>query len=405
MNRRLHRLSPLAILILAAALYPSCNGEDSSSLLDIPVVIDAASPAWSADPPFALSAVVTKAGSGDAVGEAVSVSVEVLKVGPLENNQSFTIPASRSTADPKLFEADAVAAGPFHPNQQVRFRWSATAPIGGETTELGATDTAEFQIDADTCDSDAESYLREMHAAVVDSFDGMTTLGEIFAQGYVLNNHGYASLDGLGVTFVHPNPVFAVEMPEVLAFKPADGSNVTDNTSCAGTCVLGVLGPCLCSACDSCKDEPYELIGWFYGVFAFDPEVPRPVEGCIPHHYWFLHEAGWHTASGGMMLDPTPEAALDPAPVDCPTAASLCASTDRYHPRVWDLHFWVNREAMEEEGTSAVLPRVAIYNTDGEGNLIPGGGLNAPTTAPSDAFPEGQCMFFYSELGCDGAPG
>ncbi len=405
MSWRPSRALPVLAALLLTTLLPSCGGNDLGPLADIPAVIEAAPPSWSAEPPHTLSATVTRAGSGDAVADNVAVVVEILKVGPLEHNESFSVPASRSDSDPLVFTADAGTAAPFHPNQEIRFRWSAGAEIGGEQTELGATEIAAFHVDSDTCTSDVDSYLRAMHQTVFDRFGGITTLGEIFAEGYILNNHGYATINGMGVSFVHPNPVFQVGTPELLMFRAAPGSDLLDNTSCAATCALGqVLPPCVCQPCDSCADEPYEFVGWAYGSFAFDPDVPRPVRGCIPHHYWFLHEAGWHTGDGGMLLDPTPGAALDPPPIACPDANLMCASPDRYHPRVWDLHFWVDSEAMAAEGTSAVRPRAAIFNTDSAGNLTPTGGLAAPTTFPSDDFPEGQCMFFYTELGCDGEP-
>jgi len=112
--------------------------------------------------------------------------------------------------------------------------------------------------------------------------------------------------------------------------------------------------------------NPYTLVGWAYLV-EYDPSHPEPpaqtqpgFAKCIPKQDWLIHEAGFHLFDGG--FQPTPGVA-PPGPALPPTAFL-------WHPRLWDLHVWVNL---------CGSPRVGYLDQLPDGRLVSGAGHSAPT--------------------------
>ncbi len=84
------------------------------------------------------------------------------------------------------------------------------------------------------------------------------------------------------------------------------------------------------------EDGPYRLAGW--GYFAtYVPGSEPPARRCIEPHEWFVHEAGWHTTDGGMIL--TPGAEREPPR---PTGVGVFF----WHPQTWDIHFWAGEDGV-----------------------------------------------------------
>ena len=94
-------------------------------------------------------------------------------------------------------------------------------------------------------------------------------------------------------------------------------------------------------------NNPYTFIGVAHTQL-YDPDE-RPIMGCIPSDAWFVHEAGYHINSGQMFITPPT------APGDgiVPGSANMLvrpppprpAQRMLWHPRLWDLHVWINPAA------------------------------------------------------------
>jgi hypothetical protein len=106
------------------------------------------------------------------------------------------------------------------------------------------------------------------------------------------------------------------------------------------------------------EDGPYRLIGWGY-IAPYVPNSPPPVRKCVAESEWLVHEAGWHTLDGGMLL--TPNAAAEPPR---PPGVGIHI----WHPQFWDVHFWiVNGEPVisfnnpKDPGGGVELPEGSFY--------------------------------------------
>lgn len=98
-------------------------------------------------------------------------------------------------------------------------------------------------------------------------------------------------------------------------------------------------------------DGPYHLVGWAY-LAPFDPKGP-PLRRCIDSSEWFVHDAGWHLKDGSMVA--TPDATVEPP------RPTLAVPINTWHPKQWDLHFWINDDG---------VPTIGFANPH-----APGGGL------------------------------
>jgi hypothetical protein len=151
-------------------------------------------------------------------------------------------------------------------------------------------------------------------------------------------SHGHVVIAGGGVVAVD-NVEALAPLPPVLLYAPSPATTPEDWLDFDGA------------------DGPYTLAGWAY--FAPHGPQPPPMLECIAPREWFVHEAGWHLRDGDMLL--TPDTPLEEPPA--PEGIDVLF----WHPRVWDIHFWV-----EEEGP----PAVALDNPNGRP-----GGLELPDGA------------------------
>jgi hypothetical protein len=99
---------------------------------------------------------------------------------------------------------------------------------------------------------------------------------------------------------------------------------------------------------DEFPDRPYRLAGWAYAQTQRDVRR-RPSLRCVPSKHWFVHEAGFHLGNGGFLpTPPAPERVRGETRVvvmaDTANAVALGRSPGRpvWHPRIWDLHFWID---------------------------------------------------------------
>jgi hypothetical protein len=102
-------------------------------------------------------------------------------------------------------------------------------------------------------------------------------------------------------------------LPPLLLYAPAATSSPAD--------WLDFDGP----------DGPYRLVGWGY-LAPYEEGRPPPSRPCIDAREWSLHEAGWHTRDGGMLL--TPGVAAEPPPPETDVGVYF------WHPRAWSIHYW-----------------------------------------------------------------
>jgi hypothetical protein len=171
----------------------------------------------------------------------------------------------------------------------------------------------------------------------LDSLEKAVQPGEPLA-GWRLS-HGHVVLASAGAVAVD-NPRAKAPMPPLLLYAPSPLSSPADWLDFDGA------------------DGPYRLIGWAY--FApYEPGAEPPSRPCIAASEWFIHEAGWHLMDGGMLV--TPDATAEPP------RPQLKVGIDFWHPRVWDIHFWIG-----EDG----VPTISFANPK-----APGGGLHLPEGA------------------------
>lgn len=99
------------------------------------------------------------------------------------------------------------------------------------------------------------------------------------------------------------------------------------------------------------------LTGWGYtGFFAGNP--PAPVRPSVPADAWFGHWAGWHTADGGMVMEPGTSMVI--TPVCNPLVHGLTCLSDglQYrHNQFWDVHVF-------RDLTGVSLPRIGMLTSD-----------------------------------------
>jgi hypothetical protein len=140
-------------------------------------------------------------------------------------------------------------------------------------------------------------------------------------------SHGLVVIDGGGAVPVD-NLAAKDPLPPLLLYEPSPTSSPDD--------WLDFDGP----------DGPYRLVGW--GEIApYRPGSGPPHLPCIAKSEWLVHEAGWHLMDGGMLL--TPKATAAPAHPEHQSSGYF------WHPRAWDLHFWIGADG---------VPDVSFHNPD-----------------------------------------
>lgn len=169
-------------------------------------------------------------------------------------------------------------------------------------------------------------------------FLGPAHLGPVSLQGQGVSYARQATVGGQVV------PIFAKDVtvlspgdPDLLLYapRPRVANESADDYLAAIT--------------DQFPDAPYTLLGVAYGA-SHKSATRRPRLGCVPSDQWFVHEAGYHQADGGFEATPPTESVLGeiavfsggvimgmpPAWAPSPTEPSPV-----WHPRLWDLHFWI----------------------------------------------------------------
>lgn len=155
--------------------------------------------------------------------------------------------------------------------------------------------------------------------------------------GYPAPTHGMASLGRIGFSMARTGVAMGTSrvrfgVPDLLMYAPRPRR--VNETRAAYRRALT----------DQFPDPPYRLIGWVHA----QPQTStqrRPRLGCVPSKHWFLHEAGYHQPDGGFLPTPprlrerfvgetlvrTQQDILRPNPF-----------SGIWHPRIWDLHLWVD---------------------------------------------------------------
>ena len=100
---------------------------------------------------------------------------------------------------------------------------------------------------------------------------------------------------------------------------------------------------------DFIPDGHYRLAGWAYAETQRGVRR-RPSFRCVPPKHWFLHQAGFHLDNGGFLPTPPPQDTVCGENrvvlmTDTVNAGALGTSTRQlvWHPRIWDLHMWIDR--------------------------------------------------------------
>lgn len=152
-------------------------------------------------------------------------------------------------------------------------------------------------------------------------------------------SHGLVVLASAGAVGVD-NIEARDPMPQLLLYAPSPSTSPDDWLDFDGS------------------DGPYRLVGWAY-LAPYEPGSEPPSRPCIAASEWMIHEAGWHLLDGGMLV--TPDAATEPPRPQ--TDAGILF----WHPRVWDIHFWIGDDG---------VPTISFANPN-----APGGGLHLPEDA------------------------
>jgi len=172
--------------------------------------------------------------------------------------------------------------------------------------------------------------------------------------GYLdTGTHGFVSIRQQGIAIPTPFGIAGAALdgikegsPDLLLYRAVNQVN-------APVLATRTATP---SSIDCLSDARYQLVGWAYGGL-YDPNK-RPSLPGIPSNAWFVHEAGFHLYNGGMTLTPPTEGFLGqrsdgllpppgtniiPAPAALPFFPPRCDAANMiWHPRVWDLHVWLN---------------------------------------------------------------
>lgn len=231
---------------------------------------------------------------------------------------------ARCAAGLALVVALTVALGPGAPAQP-----RAAAPAPSETGCTSAQRRAALR--------GLQSAILEMAPGRVESLGTATQQGGPLA-GWQLS-HGHVVLASAGGVAVD-NVGMRGPMPLVLLYAPSPSSEPEAWLDWDG------------------EDGPYHLVGWSH-IAPWTPDSTPPSRWCLLEGEWLVHEAGWHTKDGGMVL--TPEATGEPSRPD------MKAGVHFWHPRAWAIHLWVGDDG---------LPTVAFHNP-----RAAGGGLHLPEGA------------------------
>jgi hypothetical protein len=162
-------------------------------------------------------------------------------------------------------------------------------------------------------------------------------------RGYTVPTHLMVSLRNMGFTMAKTEVASGANTvrfgpPDLAMYAPRPRARVNETR-------LQYLRRMM----DTVPDPPYRLAGWAYAQTQRDVRR-RPSLRCVPSKPWCVHEAGFHLANGGFL--PTPPAretvrgeSRVVVMADAANAVALGLAPGRpvWHPRIWDLHIWINR--------------------------------------------------------------
>lgn len=212
------------------------------------------------------------------------------------------------------------------------YLWRATWPDGAVRSSASTAAPHEFVIGCTAADTAAT--LAQI-ATVAAGFSDNATGNPAYS---VFSHFVPASLAGQGIPVggvgSAPNLVAPlINAPGILQFAPRGqlaGESDEDYVAALS---------------DATLDLPTTLAGLGYGIVQNDVRR-RPTMGCIPSSEWFVHEAGFHLANGDMTAysGAANETVRGETLVNglLPPPGEPVPAGGTWHPRIWDLHVWVN---------------------------------------------------------------
>ncbi|MDP8931111.1 MAG: DUF11 domain-containing protein [Actinomycetota bacterium] len=227
---------------------------------------------------------------------------------------------------------------------------------------------------------DRAGQLTQAQQGVLGMLGTLTTLNNevdlaaLAGLGYDFYDHQQVSFKGMGWPVVNPDGNSA-NRPFVLLYAPTPPEP-----------------PATVTHPRDGFDFPYTLAGWAYSPpdrYNFESPPTIPDLECIGREEWFVHERGIHPfETGGMTPLPPPEELDGDTPhgtsygQDIRPLLTQMAPGDFPHPRIWDLHVWLDGDN---------VPTVSMLNP---GDPIPGINPDNGVSPP----PDGDYPAFYYPL-------
>ena len=293
---------------------------------------------------------------------------------------AHTAVAEQSPDNPTRWVARPVRAAGALRADSLFYRWRLSylnlATVGGARrttlTSAGASTPHEMTVGCSARQTEADLISLQAIAVGFDRSEPYLSL----LGSYPVPTHNMVSVRDIGFTLGRVDLALmqsAVRMgpPSLLFFRPRPRDIALPGVR---TIVpVESRRQYLAKLADPFPDPPYSLIGWAFS----EPQRNarrRPSLGCVPSKHWFLHEAGYHLANGGFAPtppvppEPTPGARRIFRPADTPLAVVQSGgppyfsyprpAPDPWHPRIWDLHMWLDPRS--ECASGGCLPVIQI---------------------------------------------